>query len=160
MYNFSIRRNRSRKKGERDEMNIECARAKKNKDIYTQRQTDRHMGIEKFSFHFFGNENTHDIQMEHTLLFSGYCDRFKSRINYIQTISKNFQVRHIQTIYIYIRMCAEKSNDDLVHPYSDVDKRKNRGGFFHSLRSIGMCTRGEERRRGPAKLFIRTDFHG
>ena len=57
-------------------------------------------------------------------------------------------------------MCAEKSNDDLVHPYSDVDKRKKRGGVFHSLRSIGMCTGVEERRRGPAKLFIRTDFHG
>ena len=65
------------------------------KQRHLQTETDRHMGIEKFSFHFFGNENTHDIQMEHTLLFSGDCDRFKSRINYIQTISKNFQVRHI-----------------------------------------------------------------
>jgi len=104
MYNFNIRRYIAQQKKKKKKKETNEYRMCKRKENKQQRHRQ-----EKIFLFTLVNENTQDLQIEHTVI-SG---RIKSRINYAL-----FQC------YFYSSMCVcAKSNDDLVHPYFQKKRR-------------------------------------
>ena len=104
MYKNEYRAAREEKKDEEDQMNKECARVEKNNQRRRRRhpQTGRERESERKKNNFLFssvNENTHDLQIEHTLLFPGYIGRLKTRIN---------QVENFQFNYVYVCVCKKQ----------------------------------------------------